>query len=203
MDEKILKIQHTLKKELDENRYHHTLGVMYTSASMAMRYDVDVQKALYAGLLHDCAKCIPSDKKIRLCEKYGLPVSSVEKENPSLLHARLGAYLAHEKYGVKDEEIIYAIESHTTGRPGMSMLEKIVYIADYIEPGRNKAADLPRVRKLAFEDLDECMYEILKDTLEYLEENPKEIDSTTRDAYVYYKELHDRKMQDAANRQED
>ena len=55
MDEKILKIQHTLKKELDENRYHHTLGVMYTSASMAMRYDVDVQKALYAGLLHDCA----------------------------------------------------------------------------------------------------------------------------------------------------
>ena len=116
MDEKILKIQHTLKKELDENRYHHTLGVMYTSASMAMRYDVDVQKALYAGLLHDCAKCIPSDKKIRLCEKYGLPVSSVEKENPSLLHARLGAYLAHEKYGVKDEEIIYAIESHTTGR---------------------------------------------------------------------------------------
>ena len=59
MDEKILKIQHTLKKELDENRYHHTLGVMYTSASMAMRYDVDVQKALYAGLLHDCAKCIP------------------------------------------------------------------------------------------------------------------------------------------------
>ena len=92
MDEKILKIQHTLKKELDENRYHHTLGVMYTSASMAMRYDIDVQKALYAGLLHDCAKCIPSDKKIRLCEKYGVPVSSVERENPSLLHARLGAY---------------------------------------------------------------------------------------------------------------
>ena len=142
MDEKILKIQHTLKKELDENRYHHTLGVMYTSASMAMRYDVDVQKALYAGLLHDCAKCIPSDKKIRLCEKYGLPVSSVEKENPSLLHARLGAYLAHEKYGVKDEEIIYAIESHTTGRPGMSMLEKIVYIADYIEPGRRELPNM-------------------------------------------------------------
>ena len=190
MDEKILKIQHTLKKELDENRYHHTLGVMYTSASMAMRYDVDVQKALYAGLLHDCAKCIPSDKKIRLCEKYGLPVSSVEKENPSLLHARLGAYLAHEKYGVKDEEIIYAIESHTTGRPGMSMLEKIVYIADYIEPARNKAPNLTRVRKLAFEDLDECMYEILKDTLSYLEENPKDVDAATKEAFEYYSVLH-------------
>ena len=190
MDEKILKIQHTLKKELDENRYHHTLGVMYTSASMAMRYDVDVQKALYAGLLHDCAKCIPSDKKIRLCEKYGLPVSSVERENPSLLHARLGAYLAHEKYGVKDEEIIYAIESHTTGRPGMSMLEKIVYIADYIEPARNKAPNLTKVRKLAFEDLDECMYKILADTLAYLEENPKDIDNATKDAFLYYRDLH-------------
>ena len=85
----------------------------------------------------------------------------------------------------------------------MSLLEKIIYIADYIEPMRYKASRLPEIRKLAFEDLDECMYEILKDTLEYLEENPKEIDSTTRDAYVYYKELHDRKMQDVANRQED
>mgnify|MGYP002748225850 CR=1 FL=1 len=171
-----------------ENRYHHTLGVMYTSASMAMRYDVDVQKALYAGLLHDCAKCIPSDKKIRLCEKYGLPVSSVEKENPSLLHARLGAYLAHEKYGVKDEEIICAIESHTTGRPGMSMLEKIVYIADYIEPGRNKAADLPRVRKLAFEDLDACMAEILCDTLKYRSRVGGPLDPSTQLAYEFYRQ---------------
>ena len=104
---------------------------------------------------------------------------------------------------VKDEEILTAITYHTTGRPGMSLLEKIVYISDYIEPMRDKAPNLAKVRKIAFEDLDECMYEILKDTLEYLEENPKEIDSTTRDAYVYYKELHDRKMQDAANRQED
>ena len=187
MDEKILKIQHTLKKELDENRYHHTLGVMYTSASMAMRYDVDVQKALYAGLLHDCAKCIPSDKKIRLCEKYGLPVSSVEKENPSLLHARLGAYLAHEKYGVKDEEIIYAIESHTTGRPGMSMLEKIVYIADYIEPGRRELPNMADVRQLAFRDIDECLYRILKDSLVYLDSKNITVDPMTQRTYDYYK----------------
>lgn len=187
MDEKILKIQHTLKKELDENRYHHTLGVMYTSASMAMRYDVDVQKALYAGLLHDCAKCIPSDKKIRLCEKYGLPVSSVEKENPSLLHARLGAYLAHEKYGVKDEEIIYAIESHTTGRPGMSMLEKIVYIADYIEPGRRELPNMADVRQFAFRDIDECLYRILKDSLVYLDSKNITVDPMTQRTYDYYK----------------
>ena len=164
MDEKILKIQHTLKKELDENRYHHTLGVMYTSASMAMRYDVDVQKALYAGLLHDCAKCIPSDKKIRLCEKYGLPVSSVEKENPSLLHARLGAYLAHEKYGVKDEEIICAIE-----------------------PGRRELPNMADVRQLAFRDIDECLYRILKDSLVYLDSKNITVDPMTQRTYDYYK----------------
>ena len=72
----------------------------------------------------------------------------------------------------------------------MDTLEKIVYIADYIEPMRDKAPRLPEIRKIAFEDLDECMYEILKDTLLYLEENPKEIDETTRDAFLYYKNLH-------------
>lgn len=187
MDERILKIQHTLKKELDENRYQHTLGVMYTSASMAMRYDVDVQKALYAGLLHDCAKCIPGDKKIRLCEKYGLSVSEVEKENPSLLHAKLGACLAHKKYEIQDKEILQAIESHTTGRPAMSVLEKIVYIADYIEPGRKNLPNMADVRKLAFRDIDECLYRILKDSLVYLNSRNITVDLMTQKTYDYYK----------------
>ena len=72
----------------------------------------------------------------------------------------------------------------------MSLLEKIVYIADYIEPGRDKAQNLPKIRKLAFQDLDECMYVILKDTLDYLEGTPGEIDSATEDAFAYYKDLH-------------
>ena len=188
MDERIIKIQHVLKKELDDNRYQHTLGVMYTAASMAMRYDVDVLKALYAGLLHDCAKCIPNDKKLHLCGKYGFTVSDIERENPSLLHAKLGACLAHEKYGVTDKEIIHAIESHTTGCPAMTMLEKIIYIADYIEPGRNKAADLPRVRKLAFEDLDACMAEILCDTLKYRSRVGGPLDPSTQLAYEFYRQ---------------
>lgn len=107
MDEKILKIQHTLKKELDENRYHHTLGVMYTSASMAMRYDVDVQKALYAGLLHDCAKCIPSDKKIRsVREIRPSGVICRKRKSKSVTCQTRCSILAHEKYGVKVKEII-------------------------------------------------------------------------------------------------
>lgn len=78
----------------------------------------------------------------------------------------------------------------------MTLLEKIIYIADYIEPARNKAPNLEKVRNLAFQDLDECMYEILKDTLAYLEENPKDIDSATRDAFLFYKDVHEQKQTD-------
>ena len=187
MDDKILKLQHTLKKELDEDRYQHTLGVMYTSASMAMRYGADVTQALLAGLLHDCAKCIPGDKKIHLCEKYGLPVSDVEYENPGLLHARLGAYLAEKKYHIHDREIIHAISSHTTGRPGMSLLEKIVYIADYIEPGRRELPNMKEVRPLAFTNIDQCLYRILEDSLVYLNSRNISVDPMTQKTYDYYK----------------
>lgn len=187
MDDKILKLQHTLKKELDEDRYQHTLGVMYTSASMAMRYGADVTQALLAGLLHDCAKCIPGDKKIHLCEKYGLPVSDVEYENPGLLHARLGAYLAEKKYHIHDQEIIHAISSHTTGRPGMSLLEKIVYIADYIEPGRRELPNMKEVRPLAFTNIDQCLYLILEDSLVYLNSRNISVDPMTQKTYDYYK----------------
>ena len=142
---------------------------MYTCAALAMVYDYDLEDAQAAGLLHDSAKCIPNKKKLKLCSQHDIPVSDFEKDHPFLLHAKLGAYVASSKYDIKDEEILTAITYHTTGRPGMSLLEKIVYISDYIEPMRDKAPNLAKVRKIAFEDLDECMYEILKDTLEYLE----------------------------------
>ena len=185
-----LKMQKKLLKYLDEDRMAHTMGVMYTCAALAMVHNYDLKDAQAAGLLHDSAKCIPAKKKLKMCEEHKIPVTDFEKEHTFLLHAKLGAYIAREKYGIKDEEILTAITYHTTGRPAMSTLEKIVYIADYIEPMRDKALHLPKIRKLAFEDLDECMYEILKDTLIYLEENPKDIDSTTKDAFVYYKDLH-------------
>ena len=203
VNDEILYIRRRLKKKMDEDRFEHTIGVAYTSVCVAMRYGEDLHKAELAGLLHDCAKCIPDDIKLDKCKRNNIPITKAQEQSPSLLHAKLGAFIAADHYRIKDQDILNAIENHTTGRPAMSLLEKIVYISDYIEPMRDKAPNLPKVRKIAFEDLDECMYEILKDTLEYLEENPKEIDSTTRDAYVYYKDLHDRKMQDAANRQED
>ena len=157
-------IRKRLKKELDKGRYEHTKGVMYTAGCMAMAYETSIEQAMLAGLLHDCAKCIPDDEKLQICEEHDIPINAVEYESPFLLHAKLGAYLAETVYEVKDPEILHAIKVHTTGAPDMSTLDKIIYIADYIEPGRNKAADLPRVRKLAFEDLDTCMAEILCDT---------------------------------------
>lgn len=187
MSNAIHKMRRKLKKYLDQDRYEHTLGVMYVSASLAMRYHEDVNDAMIAGLLHDCAKCIPSKKKIRLCEKYHLNISESELKNPSLLHAKLGAYLAAKKYHICDQRILDAIICHTTGKPHMTMLDKILYIADYIEPGRTEAPNLPEVRKLAFQDIDECLYVILRDSLSYLKTKKLTVDPMTEKTYLYYK----------------
>ena len=187
MSNAIHKMRKKVKKYLDQDRYEHTLGVMYLCASLAMRYNEDINEAMIAGLLHDCAKCIPSKKKIRLCEKYHLSISESERQNPSLLHAKLGAYLAATKYHVRDQRILDAIICHTTGKPKMTMLDKILYIADYIEPGRKEAPNLPEVRKLAFQDIDACLYLILKDSLSYLHTRNLAIDPMTEKTYLYYK----------------
>lgn len=186
----LIKMEKKLSKYLDKNRFLHTRGVMYTCASLAMKYGYDLKVAQVAGLLHDSAKCIPNKKKLSMCKKYHIAYSTFEQERPFLLHAKLGAYLAKEKYGVEDEEILSAITFHTTGRAQMSLLEKIVYIADYIEPMRCKAPNLTEIRKLAFEDLDECVYEILGATLIYLGDDPQNIDDTSKIAFEFYEKLH-------------
>lgn len=183
----LIEIRKKLKKVQDKDRYEHTKGVMYTAGCLAMAYGYDMQKAMLAGLLHDCAKCIPNDEKLRLCEENDILISSVERENPFLLHAKLGALLAKTKYDVTDPLILHAIKVHTTGEPDMNILDKIIYIADYIEPNRNKAANLDCVRELAFHDLDVCMAEILHDTLVYLKKRGGNIDPTTQMTYEFYK----------------
>lgn len=186
MNEIFLNIQNQLRETLGEKRFEHTQGVMYTAASLAMRYGVPMQQAQLAGLLHDCAKAIPDEEKLELCKKYGIMVSEVEQENPSLLHAKLGAYLAREKYGVADDEILHAIYVHTTGEPGMNTLDKIIFIADYIEPNRDSQPNLEYVRKVAFWDLNQAMEGILYDTLQYLKQGDKKIDPMTQKTYDYY-----------------
>lgn len=179
-------IEKQLKKELDKERFTHTMGVMYTAAALAMAHGADMDQALYAGLLHDCAKCIPNEEKLSLCEKYQISISDAERKSPSLLHAKLGAYFAKSIYGIEDEEILHSIKVHTTGEPGMNLLDKIIYIADYIEPNRDQAPNLTAIRKLAFQDLDKTMEKILSDTLQYLTEKGGEIDPLTNETYQYF-----------------
>ncbi|MGN0305943.1 MAG: bis(5'-nucleosyl)-tetraphosphatase (symmetrical) YqeK [Lachnospiraceae bacterium] len=183
------KIKKQLAKTLDEKRYEHTLGVAYTSACLAMCHGEKMKDAYLAGLLHDCAKCMDNEKKIQICHKHGIEINTAEEKNPYLLHAKVGGYLAGKKYHVDKPEIIDAIRYHTTGRPKMTLLEKIVYIADYIEPGREHAPNLEDVRTLAFQDIDKTLLKILEDTLQYLEKSQKEMDPMTQETYEYYKGL--------------
>ena len=182
------KIEKKLKKEMDKERYAHTQGVMYTAAALAMAYQANIEQAMYAGLLHDCAKCIPNKKKLKLCEEYDIPIRTSERRCPFLLHAKLGAYFAEHKYEVSDPMILHAIQVHTTGEPHMNTLDKIIYIADYIEPNRENAPNLPEIRKIAFEDLDGAMLQILSDTLSYLKAKGGELDPLTVQTFDYYRE---------------
>lgn len=187
MTDKNYEIKKKIKKALDKYRYQHTLGVAYTASALAMRYGSDIDDAFTAGLLHDCAKCIPNDEKFRLCEKYGVELKDTEKKNPALIHSKLGAVLAERKYGIKDEDIIAAIRTHTTGEPGMSLLQKIIFTADYIEPGRDQAPDLPLIRQLAFTEIDRAVEKILHDTLKFLNGKSAAIDPETADTYEFYR----------------
>lgn len=183
----LIPIRKRVKKALDKERFEHTKGVMYTACSLAMAHEADFEQAMLAGLLHDCAKCLPNDEKLKLCEKNNILVNDVELQNPGLLHAKVGALLAKQEYGVKDPAVLHAIKVHTTGEPEMNMLDKIIYIADYIEPGRCEAPRLEYIRALAFRDLDECMAEILSDTLKYLGTRKGLIDPMTQLTFDYYR----------------
>lgn len=182
----ISKIKKELAKELDTKRYEHTLGVAYTAACLAMRYDCDMDRAYLAGLLHDCAKCMTHEERLKYCQKHDIEVSKIELQNPSLLHAKVGAKMCRQIYDIKDEEICSAVRFHTTGRPNMTLLEKIIFIADYLEPNRDEAEDLPVVRKQVFCDLDKALCTILKDTLLYLDGSDKVVDPMTLQTYEYY-----------------
>ncbi len=183
------KIKKYLKKHLTKDRYHHTLGVAYTAIAMAMRYNPEtgnsnfIKRAEIAGLLHDCAKCMDNDKKLRICERNNIPYNSFEASHPYLLHGRVGAHIAQTKFDIHDEDILQAITWHTTGRPDMSLLEKIIFIADYIEPSRNPIPELDEIRQLAFIDIDKAMEKILSNTLKFLESKGNPIDKMTQTTY--------------------
>ena len=187
MNSEIFSIREKSKASLKPGRYEHSLSVSFTCMALAMRYGYDLDKAELAGLLHDCAKCYDNNSIIAACRNSGMELTEGELQAPSIIHSRLGARMAEEKFGVNDPEILSAIACHTTGKPDMSLLDKILYIADYIEPRRYKIKDLPAIRRLAFEDLDQALFQIMEGTLRYLKESGTYADIMTQNAYHYYK----------------
>lgn len=182
------KLRKKIRKAQNSSRYEHTLGVEYTSAALAMRYGANIEEAQLAGLLHDCAKCLTDEELLEFCEKHHIPVTDTERRTPFLLHGKVGGYMAGKKYGVNDQGVINAIVCHTTGKPGMTLLEKIVFIADYIEPGRKRAKGLAELRELAFRDLDAALLRVLENTLEHLKKCDYNIDPHTEETWEYYRD---------------
>ncbi len=187
-EERIEKLTEKVAKQLDEKRMKHTLSVAHTASCMAMRFGEDPYKAYVAGLLHDCAKGLKNKKKLELAGEYGIEINDAEKDNPDLLHAKLGSILAKEEYGIEDEDIISAIRYHTTGKPDMTPFEMIIYIADFIEIHRKPLMIHDKARKAAFTDLEEAMRVILEGTLAYLGKKGAMVDPITQETYRYYNE---------------
>lgn len=188
MDERILMFRSILKEKLSASRYEHVISVSFLSMALAMKYGCDLEKAELAGLLHDCAKGDSDEELLKKCKKQKLPLTEEECKAPAVLHAKYGEWLAKHEYGVEEKDVLEAIRWHTTGKPEMSLLEKIVFTADYIEPRRNNGVDLTFLRALAFRDLNECVYRILENTLEYLKRKGRFVDSCSREAYLYYRD---------------
>ena len=184
--EKLRELEDMMRKSLKDSRFRHTVSVAHTAAALAMVNECSLYKALLSGMLHDCAKCYKDSELLVKCRKKEIEITSIEEENPSLLHAKYGAYLAEHRYGITDPEILSAIRCHTTGKPEMSTLDKIIFIADYIEPYRIHTDLLPYIRKLSFENLDKGLVFILKRTLEYLKTTGEPVDEMTKTTYEYY-----------------
>lgn len=191
-DEETERIHRLLKEDLKPKRLKHTWGVVDTAIILAKKWGCSLENARLAALLHDCAKYLDTESKGSLCAKYNVAVSDIEKSNPELLHAKAGALYAYEKYGIQNTEILSAIYYHTTGKPNMSLLEQIIFVADYIEPGRTHSDKLPKYRQLALEDLNYVTAAILKDTLKYLKKQAAKdviIDPQTKETYEFYKKF--------------
>lgn len=158
-------MQAELEKRLKPARYRHSLGVAQTAAELAARFGQDGEQARLAGLLHDCAREFPNDCLLEEAAKRGLPIGPVERSMPLLLHAPLGACRLREVYGVQDPAIAQAIARHTVGGPQMTALDKIIWFADMIEPGRDYP-EVKRLRRLAREaTLDEMLLAGLSDSI--------------------------------------
>ena len=156
-----------LKEVLSQDRFEHSLRVEKTALALARKYRVNLKKASLAALLHDYARQYGRPELVKQAKRHGLPVDPISQFEPKLLHAELSAILAKRDFGIKAADILRAIARHTLGAPKMSKLEKVVYLADHIEEGRDFAG-VDKIRKLAFTDMDRAILESTATMLQHL-----------------------------------
>ena len=178
-----------LSTMLTEHRYIHSLGVMETAEKLARIFHVNQEKAVIAGLLHDCAKQIDKNVQLAMCDELGVKLDSLKRENLALLHADLGAKIAEIEFGVQDREILGAIQYHTLGRKKMTNLEKILYLSDMIEPNRRDYEGLAGLREISRRNLDEATLYGLELSIAHIERKGQAIHTQTKEAESYYRNL--------------
>ncbi len=153
-----------LKETLGEKRFIHTMGVAETARKLAERFGADAEKAYLAGLLHDCAKSMKTHEQLKKCAELGVELDEYSKLCPPVIHAPLGAETAKREYGVSDEEILNAIRRHTVAGKNMTLLDKIIYTADMIEPSRDFEG-VGLLRSLAETDVEKAFFESVKQSI--------------------------------------
>lgn len=181
----IEEIKAYLKENLKESRYTHTLGVAKCAVELSKINNISLERAEIAGLAHDVAKNLSKDQMEKIIKDNNIVLSDVEKNNSQLWHSIIAPIVARDKLNIEDEEILDAIRWHTTGKEDMSVLAKIIYIADMIEENRSFPG-VDEIRKITFEDLDKGVYSGLKHSIEFLLKQDALIDINTINARNYF-----------------
>ena len=178
------KLEQVVISLLKPNRVAHVLGCRDTAVELAKHWGADVTDAARAGILHDITKAIDGPLQLTLCEAYGKILSDFSRRYPKTLHALTGSLVAKRIFGENDA-VVSAIEHHTTGKADMNLLEKIIYVADYMEPNRDFPG-VEKLRELAFTDIDAALKLGLEMTLEHLKRQGAEVSPASRDALAWF-----------------
>jgi predicted HD superfamily hydrolase involved in NAD metabolism len=162
------RVLHWLHKNVPDARLQHILRVEEMASKLACHHKLDAKKAAQAGLLHDLAKFFKPKRLLKMAKANGLELDPVEEANPHLLHAEVGAIVAREEFGIRDQAVLQAVRNHTLGCPGMSSLCCVVFLADSLEPGRGDTTELEYLRQLSYQNLYRAVWHTCDYSLRHL-----------------------------------
>ncbi len=168
-----------LKENVPPRRLQHVLGVEQLCGELASIHNIDLEKAKTAGLMHDLAKFFSPSKLLAIAKQNGIEIDKYYQKKPKLLHAEVGAIIARDEFGVKDEDILNAIRNHTLGNPDMSTLSCIVFVADALEPNRGSSEERKIMRRLSHRNLYKCVKLTCDSSINYLISEQKTIHPRT------------------------